>query len=84
MGSGDLKFYGSFVMRLKHQTALAGERGRMSKGRAELESIYTGKVYEDMGLLEEAPVRAVPETNAPGVNANEVIVIDTVLAGASE
>ncbi|MCK4910039.1 MAG: hypothetical protein KAR83_00285 [Thermodesulfovibrionales bacterium] len=48
----DFKLYGLCVMRLKHQIALARERGRMCNGRAVLESFCTGEVEEIVDLLE--------------------------------
>ena len=48
----DFKLYGLCVMRLKHQIALAKERGRMCNGRVALESFCTGEVEEIVDLLE--------------------------------
>lgn len=65
----DFKLYGLCVMRLKHQIALAKERGRMCSGRAVLESFCTGEVEEIIDLLELYDLKANKEDSRHALDA---------------
>ena len=65
----DFKLYGLCVMRLKHQIALAKERGRMCNGRVALESFCTGEVEEIVDLLELYDLRDLKDISRLALDA---------------
>ncbi len=65
----DFKLYGLCVVRLKHQIALAKERGRMCDGRVALESFCTGEVEEIVDLLELYDLKVNMDDSRQGLGA---------------